>query len=374
MPKPLPRAKEHAMFSTMKAQASGSFGRRPGLVAFLAGCGLAALMAGSVALAAPAEWLKTWRADNPVWRGVHFSLRTDADAVQLVEALPKLSAAGVNVILVEVNYSFEFKSHPELRTSEFVSAARAHELARAARAKGIRLIPELNCLGHQSWKQRTAPLLAKHPDFDETPGHFPDNKDIYCRSWCPRNPKVNKVVFALIDELLDGFEADAFHAGMDEVFIIGSAYCPRCRGEDPAKLFARAANDLHKHLVGRRKVEMLIWGDRLLDAKALGYSEWEASKNGTERAIDLLPKDIIVCDWHYGKRSTYPSVPLLLQKGFRVWPAGWQPFEAAQAFSAYARQQKHARLLGYLCTTWGKARIPDAADWPPLAQVLPDWK
>jgi len=41
--------------------------------------------------------------------------------------------------------------------------------------------------------------------------------NIYCRSWCPQNPEVNKVVFALVDELVNAFEATAFHAGMDEV-------------------------------------------------------------------------------------------------------------------------------------------------------------
>jgi hypothetical protein len=67
-------------------------------------------------------------------------------------------------------------------------------------------------------------------------------------------------------------------------------------------------------------------------------------------------------------------VPFLLNKGFRVWPAGWQPLEASLAFSAFARQQKHPRLLGYLCTTWGRAKIPDVAEWPPVKEVLHQWQ
>jgi len=131
---------------------------------------------------------------------------------------------------------------------------------------------------------------------------------------------------------------------------------------------------LHAHIVGKQKVEMLIWGDRLLDAKTLGYSEWDASTNRTAGAIKLIPKDIIVCDWHYGKRADYPSVPLLLENGFRVWPSGWQPLEATRAFSRFARQQKTERLIGYLCTTWGKVKIPGAAEWPPIVEVLREWK
>ena len=81
-------------------------------------------------------------------------------------------------------------------------------------------------------------------------------------------------------------------------------------------------------------------------------------------------------DWHYEKRKDkdYPSVRFFQQKGFRVLPSGWQPLDATLAFSAFAKEQKDARLLGYLCTTWGKARIPNVAEWPPVTETLKQWK
>jgi hypothetical protein len=343
-------------------------------------CAAAALLVlGFNTLAAPAKeepeinWSRNWKAANPVWRGVHLSVQSEDQAHAMVESLPKLAAVGVNFVIAEVDYSFEFQSHPEVRGSRFVTRDQAREIATTARAQGIRLIPQINCLGHQSWSSNTLPLLAKHPEFDETPGQFPLNKGIYCRSWCPQNPDLNPFVFSLVDELIDGFEADAFHVGMDEVFLIASEYCPRCRGGDPAKLFAKAVNDLHRHIVDERKKEMFMWADRLLDANAQGYSEWEASKNGTQGAADLIPKDIVMCDWHYEKRADYPSIGYLHEKGFRVWPSGWQPFEAAKALSDFAISQKPS-VQGYLCTTWGKARIRNAADWPPVKDILKDWK
>jgi Glycosyl hydrolase family 20, catalytic domain len=343
-----------------------------------AGCVAVALALGCHVFGAPRGgagngWATDWRAANPVWRGVHMSVQSEDQANALLESLPKLAAVGVNVVIAEVDYSFDFQSHSEVRAAQFVTRAQAGQMAAAAHAQGIRLIPQINCLGHQSWSSNTLTLLARHPEFDETPGQYPDNKGIYCRSWCPQNPDVNPFVFALIDELIDSFDADAFHVGMDEVFIIGSEYCPRCKGGDPAKLFAKAVNDLHEHIVGQRKKEMLMWADRLLDAKALGYSEWEASKNGTYAAADLVAKDVVLCDWHYEKSSDYPSVRYLLDKGFRVWPSGWQPLEATKAFSTFALTQK-PRVQGYLCTTWGKAKIRNAADWPPLKDVLRDWR
>jgi len=319
-------------------------------------------------------WAKSWRTNNPIWRGIHLALHSDDQTETLIEQLPKLSKLGVNVLVTEVNYSFDYQSHPEIRPGQFITKARARELVDAARKQGISVIPQINCLGHQSWSRNTSELLKHYPQFDETPGQYPENQGIYCRSWCPQNPEVNKVVFALIDELADAFEANAFHAGMDEVFIVGSEHCPRCKGKDPGKLFAKAVNDLHAHIVHDRKMDMLIWGDRLLDAKALGYSLWEAATNSTQSAVELIPKDIIVCDWHYTEMTNYPSVPFLLEKGFRVWPSGWQPLEATKAFGAFSRQQKNPRLIGYLATTWRKVKVQDLAEWPPIAEVLPKWK
>jgi hypothetical protein len=315
-----------------------------------------------------------WQARNPVWRGVHLLISDGGQITALQAQLPKLAAIGVNTLVLEVNYNFVFQSHPELSSPIGVRPAHAHELAAAARRLGIRLIPQLNCLGHQSWSKTTFALLTKHPEFDETPGQFPDNAGIYCRSWCPQHPEVNRIIFDLVDELVDAFEADAFHVGMDEVFLIASEHCPRCRGGDPARLFAQAVNDLHRHIVGERRLEMLMWGDRLLDANALKGGEWEYAKNGTAGAVDLIPRDIVICDWHYEKQTHYPSLPFLLAKGFRVWPASWQPLDGAQAFSAFARNQKTGNLTGFLCTVWGKVKIDGVAGWPPVGEVLAGWK
>ena len=180
-----------------------------------------------------------------------------------------------------------------------------------------------------------------------------DNKGIYCRSWCPINPEVNPVVFALIDELIDAFEADAFHVGMDEVFLIASDQCPRCRGKDPAELFAKAVNDLHRHIVDEKKLTMLMWGDRLLDDREDALRQVGVSANGTAPAIDRIPKDIIQCDWHYELREHYPSVPFFQEKGFRVWPSSWNKPKAALAFLEDARRVNKGLVIGHMGTTWG---------------------
>jgi hypothetical protein len=304
--------------------------------------------------------------NNSQWLGIHVLVGNNAEIDALGQETPKLASMGINTLIIEVNYNFAYTSHPELRAENPITQDHAHSLASICQENGVRLIPQFQCLGHQSWSKTTYPLLTQYPQFDETPGQFPDNDGIYCRSWCPQHPDINPIIFALFDELLDAFEANALNVGMDEVFLIASEHCPRCKGHNPAKLFAKAVNDYYAYLVGQRGVEMLMWGDRLLDDATTGYGEWESATNGTAPAIDLVPTDIIICDWHYELRKTYPSIPLFLEKGFRVWPSGWKNVEATQALLAAGQQHKSAHMLGHLCTTWGAVKLGGLAEFPAI--------
>jgi len=311
---------------------------------------------------------------HQLWRGVHLWLDSETAARDLINTLPRLAAAGANVVVIEVNYSFEFQVHAELRNRRFITRATARELAAAARSSGIRLIPEFNCLGHQSFGGRTEPLLRVHPEFNEAPSLSLTNTNVYCLEWCPQAPGLNEIVFSLIDEMADAFEADAVHVGMDEVFLVGSAECPRCHGQDPAKLYAAQVNALHAHIVGKQKWQMLMWADRVVGPKLQGSSKYDNARNDLSAAVDLIPRDIVLCDWHYEWRETYPSLPFLTGKGFRVWPAGFLPLKAAQAFSDFSQQQKNNLIVGWLATTWNKTSITHAPDWPPIKEILPRWR
>ena len=308
-------------------------------------------------------------AKSKPWRAVHLlNYNTDADLDALGHNLEVLAKQGINVIVLEVDYNFAFKSHPELRRGTSpITRGGARRFAALCKKIGIRLTPQFQALGHQSWKAETFPLLTVYPQFDLTPGAFPNNEGIYCREWDPLNPKVWTIVFKLLDEIIDAFRADAIHVGMDEVFLLGSEKSPSTKGKDPGVLFANAVNELHRHLVRKRRVEMLMWGDRLIDAEKFGYGEWEAAKNGTATAIDLIPKDIIICDWHYEVRDSYPSIPMFIEKGFRVLPSGWKNVDATKAFINYSRQHIGPKMLGHLFTTWS-VKKEELETFPPLVE------
>ena len=315
---------------------------------------LTAIVPVTTMAAGPAHkaWLETWQKKNPTWRALHL-INPQPERMALTEKFVRESLAplGINVLILEVDYGFQFTSHPDLECRG-INKEQARKLAETCRNNGIRLIPLFNCLGHQSWGSNTSALLKKHPELDETPQIPATNKGVYCREWCPSNPDVDRIVFDLLDELIEAFDADALHVGMDEVFLIGNEQCPRCKGKDIGVLFAGVVNALHHHLVKDKGVEMLMWGDRLLDAGKFSYGSWEASKTGSHRAIDQIPKDIIICDWHYERRADYPSVRFFQQQGFRVLPSPWKNTDAGVAFLRCARKDATERMLGVLFTGW----------------------
>lgn len=293
----------------------------------------------------------------PPVRGLHLMAPAAADiplAVRFIrEALPK---EGVNVLVLEFDYGYQFAKHPEVAEPGALSAEDVKTLAAAAKGAGVRLIPQINLLGHQSWAKSTGALLRSHPEFDETPGKYPQNEGIYCRSYCPLHPQVHNVVFDLIDELADAAGADAFHVGMDEVFLIGEDDCPRCKGKDKAELFAQEVTALHDHLAQSKRA-MWMWGDRFLDGETTGIGKWEASILKTHRALANVPKDITICDWHYER--ALPTTEHFAIEGFPVLACPWRrPDVALNQLDDIRRVRSHAteaianRMQGVLQTTW----------------------
>jgi len=278
----------------------------------------------------------------------------------------ELAVRKVKTLILRVDYNFQYESHPELRDSIALSKQDVKKLVAVCRKNNIRIIPQVNLLGHQSWAGKIGNLLKEYPEFDETPlvkmpekYEWPNADGLYCKSYCPLHPDVHNVVFALVDEICDAFESDSFHAGMDEVFYIGERQCPRCSGRDPAELFAGEVRTIRDHLAltGRK---LWIWGDRLIDGKTTGLGEWEASFNNTWRAVDIIPKDVIICDWHYERPDQTPVY--FAMKGFGVVTCPWRmPGNAVLQVQDMVRFREHStpemkeRFLGMVQTVWSGA-------------------
>ena len=265
---------------------------------------------------------------------------------QLIEIV--LSPKGVTHLLLEIDKSFVFERHPEIITGDFaLTSSDANDLVKFARQYKIEIIPLMQCLGHQGWGGSRSALLTAYPEFDETPeislsAEWPE---IFCRSWCPLHPEVNDVVYDMLDELIEAFDAKYFHIGMDEVYEIASNQCDRCRGKNRADLFEKAVRDMHQHIVTHHQIEMMMWGDRLIEANRFGYDNWEADTFGTFEAVKSLPKDIIILDWHYDEREQgFPTPGYFMEQGYRVMPACW--FKQNVANNLFTQAKADAKRLG----------------------------
>ena len=278
----------------------------------------------------------------------------------------ELAPAHFNLLILRVDWNYAYECHPELRDPNPLTNSDVKKLVALCRKHNIQLVPQINLLGHQSWAKTTHALLREYPELDETPHvntadytGWPNPDGLYCKSYCPLHPDVHKIVFALVDELTDAFEATLFHAGMDEVFYIGDDKCPRCSGHDKAELYAGEVTKIQNHLTAKGR-RLMIWGDRLIDGKTTGMGMWEASMNNTHRAIDLIPKDVFICDWHY-ERPDQTAVYFAM-KGFDVATCPWRMPEIALEqlddmirFRKNATSQMKPRYQGIIATVWSGA-------------------
>jgi hypothetical protein len=116
---------------------------------------------------------------------------------------------------------------------------------------------------------------------------------------------------------------------------------------------------LHDHL-REKKRRLWIWGDRLIDGKTTGLGEWEASYKTTARAIDLIPKDVMICDWHYDRPD--PTPVYFAMKGFDVVTCPWkssacaiQQTEDMVRWHATTSEVMRPHFQGMMQTVWSGA-------------------
>jgi len=275
----------------------------------------------------------------------------------------ELAPRHVNTLILRVDYNYRYESRPELRDSIALSKKEVKKLVEICKKNKIRIIPQVNLLGHQSWAGTIGNLLKAYPEFDETPlvkmpeeYEWPNADGLYCKSYCPLHPEVHDVVFDVVDEICDVFETDAFHAGMDEVFYIGEKQCPRCSGRDKAELFAGEIRAIRDHLLAKGR-QLWIWGDRLIDGKTTGIGEWEGSYNNTWRAVDMIPKDVMICDWHYERPDQTPVY--FAMKGLSVVTCPWRnPANAVLQVQDMVKFREHSTpvmkecFMGMVQTVW----------------------
>ncbi|HAB51281.1 MAG TPA: hypothetical protein DCE80_03755 [Ignavibacteriales bacterium] len=114
----------------------------------------------------------------------------------------------------------------------------------------------------------------------------------------------------LLKEVFALFPSEYFHMGADESWDVGLGKSKKLM--DETNIAVVHANHYKKvyNICKKYNKKVMMYGDILLDHPEI---------------LTLIPKDIIIVDWHYGAENDYPSTKIIRDAGFNylVSPAAW---------------------------------------------------
>ncbi len=244
----------------------------------------------------------------------------------------------MNAVVLEME-SIRWDSHPEW-APKGPTPAQVGEVAQAAREHFVEPIPQIQSGGHcEYWLFRD----GIHRELAEVPER-PYN-------YCPSNPEVYRILFDLYAEVQKHIHPRYFHIGHDE---LNNEYgvCPLCKGKSPAELFAGDVKKL-RDWWAERGVPIMIWSDMLL-APVDAPGGTDAFNGGgalnVSQAVPLLPKDVIIADWHYGGNyEKFVSQEFWEAQGFKTVVGPWNGLSNIWNI---ARDGLKHHSMGVIGTTW----------------------
>ena len=247
------------------------------------------------------------------------------------------------------------------------------EIVGFAKARHIRIVPEIDMPGHSGAALRAYPEFLCFPDGTDAP------KGAVRNAFCLGNDAAIAFMKSELDSLCDLFpDAELIHIGGDEVNAVNWKACPRCRArmkavgaETTGALQAWLTDELTAHLAkrGRRVVgwDEIILRDRA--PKKATVMSWRGAEGGIAAAkagLTCVMAPHLFCYFNYeqGLRDdpvVYPwwSYPITLEKAYSFDPLAGIP-DGAQGC-----------VLGGECCLWSN-RIPEEMQlqwqtWPRAA-------
>ena len=292
-------------------------------------------------------------ADRPrlAFRGVHLCWFPETRPAQMERAIRLAAYLKFNYVVLETWGTFKSEVHPWRNWPDApCTKAEARRLADIGRDLGVTVIPQMQIFGHASLARGGS---AKHATLDMHPEYEP----LFEPGgwvWCLANPHTQRVLRELVAEMHEAFGSPPwFHLGCDEA---NRPPCPLCAKHPRAKLVAGHIAGMAKFLKARGARSM-VWHDMFVDAKDPQWSDADNRANGTAEtaaALDLLPRDIVICDWQYqGNRQDakkdWPTMEYFRSKGFDVCGC---PYGNFRSFKPMADALAKMGGMGFIETTW----------------------
>ncbi len=286
--------------------------------------------------------------DKP-FRGVHVFLPPKDGIEQFKRILDVLAFLKLNTVIIEVGGAMEYERHPEINTAwerfceitlneypenlqwstiywkdsihpengggSYLSKAEVRGIVEYAKALGLDVIPEIQALSHCYYLTLAHREIAEYAD-----DPFPD-------TYCPLNEKSYELYFDVADEVLEVFEPSVVSIGHDEVRVLGM--CEKCKDHEGHELFAYEVTRLRDHYA-ELGIKTMMWAEKFQEMvdyngdihggqpldkiTSYAFRGFHYTLPATFRAIDLVPKDIIMLDWYWSLNLT--STDCFLDRGF----------------------------------------------------------
>lgn len=216
--------------------------------------------------------------------------------------------SGKTIDLQERTYPWRKNSiHCNNGKGSFLAQEEVRELVRYCEERNVTIIPEVPSTSHCDY------MLIRHPELAER------CEDPYPDTFCPSNPDSYKLLFDILDEVIDVFHPDIINIGHDEYYSIN--VCDRCRKRilSNADIFAEDVCRIHSYLA-EKGVKTMLWCDKLMNvtedqgyggALSYIYFEWDPSKDllavlrPTWEARFKIPKDVICLNWYHSFPEKY---------------------------------------------------------------------
>jgi hypothetical protein len=263
------------------------------------------------------------------------SQRAKLDHLQRV--VDGLAECGLNMMVINLEHRFEFPSCPGIAPRGALSVEMARTLVAYGKERGVAVVPQPNLIGHCEGIGATERYghLSCDPHQQQPWGGYEQlNLDL---------PEARDLAAKMLADVCDAFPGDYLHIGCDEVRRMECLF----PGEPDRQLDGMLRFfDIVLGLARKTGRQIMMWGDVPLHHAKL----WES-----------LPRDVIVCDWHYGPNGSRETLQRYKSGGFRVLAspsvATYSTFavDTDLTFANITKMVGDARELdleGFLLTTW----------------------
>lgn len=251
------------------------------------------------------------------------------------EIIKFLARYKMNMYQLYLEDMFLLRQYPTFgKNRGALSAEQLKEIVDFARQYYVDVVPVYQSLGHNE-------NMLLQPEFQHL-AEFPGSQVLGIG-----NPEIYQFLKDVYSEIIPAFPSRYFHVGCDESWDVGHGISKGQTNKiGMAETHARHYKRVYDMVKGYGK-EMMMYDDIILDHPEI---------------LNLIPRDIIMVDWHYEPAAVFSSVKKVADAGFRtiVSPgvSSWSrffPYNAAATVNIrnITAEGKKCNVLGMINSNWG---------------------